>query len=140
MSGATGGLGRWYFTVVAAALLCSAVVCGLGYFPTVRLRGEDAVGAMVVGCAVSWIASCLSAFPLAWALAGRASQPGLVVLGSTMVRFGGVMLLVVPLALLGPWDRMVMVLWVAITYLALLLVDTAFGVRALKIERNARSE
>lgn len=140
MSTATGGFVRWYAVVVGAALVCGLLLSGVGYFPTVRLRGDDAAGAMVVGCAVSWVASCVGAIPLARALAGQVSQPAMVVLASMLARFITVLFLVAPLILWEQWDRTVLVFWVAISYLVYLLPDTVLGVHAMKMRRNVDPE
>lgn len=137
MNTRTGGFARWYAVTVGAALVCGLLLSGIGYFPTVHLRGDGAVGAMLVGCAVSWVASCVGAIPLARALSGRVAQPAMVVMVSMLARFVTVLFLVVPLVLWERWDRTVLVFWVAVSYLVYLLPDTLLGVHAVKTRRNA---
>ena len=132
MTGPNGRFLPWYAAFVGAATASACVIACVGYFPTVRIAGQDAVWAMVIGCGVSWVASCVGAIPLAMAASGRSSQPAMAVLGSTVLRFLTVLLLVVPLVLGSSLDRRVMIFWVAVSYLLMLLVDTAFAIRVTK--------
>jgi hypothetical protein len=56
----------------------------------------------------------------------------MAILASTVVRFVTALFLVVPLTLSGWVDQTVFVLWVAISYLLMLLVDTGLAVRMLR--------
>lgn len=121
-----------YAMFVATAFLTAGVVAGLGYIPTVRIAGEEAVLSMIVGCGITWVSSCIGAAPLAMAASGDSSQAASSILLSTGLRFLVVLLLVAPLALSGWLDRNVMVFWVGISYLLMLLVDSAFAIRIIK--------
>ncbi len=132
MSSANGRFLWFYAKFAGAALLSAGILAGVGYFPTVRVAGREAVWAMIVGCAVSWLASCLGAVPVALAMSARSRQTGQAILASTALRFLVVLLLVVPLALSGWFERTVLVLWVSISYLVLLVVDTAFAIRCMR--------
>ena len=110
----------------------TAVIAGAGYFPTVKLAGSGHIAAMIAGCTVSWIASCAGAVPLARALSGASSETATAILASTTIRFFVVLALVAPLTLSGWFDRVVFVVWVAISYLLLLAVDTCYVVRLMK--------
>ena len=128
----SGRLLRSYAALVGVASASAAGVACLGYWPTVRFAGEDTVGSMLVGCGVSWLASCIGAIPLARALSERSALTVSAILASTAIRFVTVLLLVAPLALSGWVDRVVLVLWVAVSYMVLLMVDTAFAVHGIK--------
>ena len=132
MSEADGQLLLSYARLVGAALLVVAVVACLGYWPTIRIAGVETVWSMLVGCGVSWIAGCVGAIPLARAMSRRSPQPAFAVLASTALRFVTVLLLIVPLALSGWFEPTPLVLWVAVSYVVLLMLDTAFTVRAVK--------
>lgn len=123
---------RSYATFVGAAAVSAGAVIAVGYFPTVRLAGDDAVGSMLAGCAASWIAGCVGAVPLARTIPFRSPKSGIAVLASTVIRFVVVLLLVVPFVLSGWFDRVVFVLWTAISYMVMLLVDTALAVHWIK--------
>jgi hypothetical protein len=132
MTKARATFGGYYAAFVGMGLATALVVAAVGYFPTVRIRGGEGAAALAVGCAVSWIASCIGALPTAAALAARPKQAGTAVLASTMVRFVTALVLVVPLVLSGWFDRTVLVLFVAITYLMMLMVDTLLAVRIIR--------
>ena len=74
---AGAGFLRSYVRFVALATASAVVIIALGYLPTVRLAGRDAVVAMVAGCGASWLASCVGAIPVARAQVQRSTQPGL---------------------------------------------------------------
>ncbi len=123
---------RDYVKLVATALLVTAFIAGAGYFPTLKWAGSDHIAAMIAGCTVSWIASCFGAVLLARALSRPSSETATAILASTTVRFFVVLALVAPLTLSGWFDRVVFVVWVAISYLLLLAVDTCYAVRLMK--------
>lgn len=120
---------RSFIRFASVALGSTLAIAGLGFVPTNRLAGVDGIVPMSVGCAVSWVASCAAAAPLALARSQGQAQLASAVLLSTAIRFVVALVLVVPLALCGWFDRTVFVVWVAISYLLLLLVDTVFAVR-----------
>lgn len=129
-----GRFARNYAKLVAVGLFVSAVIAGAGYFPTLKWAGADHIVAMITGCAVSWMASCFGAIPLARALSRPSADTATAILTSTMIRFIVVLALVAPLTLSGWFDRIVFVVWVAISYLLLLAVDTCYAVRLMKRE------
>ncbi|MCH7840489.1 MAG: hypothetical protein IID38_09700 [Planctomycetes bacterium] len=114
-----------------AGVGCIAVglIAGLGYVPTIRIAGPEAIGSMLAGCGVSVAAGCVGAAVLAWSTTRPASEAALAVLMSTALRFLTVLLLVIPVALSGFVDRTVFVVWVAVSYLPMLMLDTFVAVR-----------
>lgn len=129
---AGAGFLRSYVRFVALAAVSAVVIIALGYLPTVRLAGDDAVWAMVAGCGASWLASCVGAIPVARAQARRSTQPGLAIMASTTLRFLTVLLAAVVLILSGWQNPKVLALWVGISYLLMLAVDTVFAVNIMK--------
>lgn len=132
MTKARATFGGYYAVFVGMGLATALAVAAIGYFPTVRIRGDEGAAALAAGCAVSWIASCIGALPTAAALAARPKQAGTAVLTSTMVRFVTALVLVVPLVLSGWFDKTVLVLFVAVSYLMMLMVDTLLAVRIIR--------
>lgn len=122
---------RTYTLLVGVALATTVVLAGLGYLPTIRAAGDQAVWSMLIGCLVSWLSSCVGAIPLARGLSAGGPQPAIAVLYSTAFRIVTVLLLVVPLVLGSGLERTVFVVWVALSYLVLLVVDTCFVVRMM---------
>lgn len=110
------------------------VIAAIGYFPTMRVASREGVVAMLAGCGVSFVASCAGSACVVYAVSGPISKRGLGVLTSTGVRFLTVLALVVPLVFSGLLHRKVFVLWVAVSYLVLLMIDTAWAVRLLNRE------
>ena len=130
---------RSYFGFVGLALLSATVIAALGYVPTIRVSGQQAVLSMVVGCCVSWLTSSIGAIPLAIVLPRDPSNAPAVILGSTALRFLVVMALVVPLTFSGWVDRKVFVFWVGVSYVLMLLVDTAYALLIVKRMKPSHS-
>lgn len=112
------------------ALAAATGVALLGYLPTLRLGGEGALPAMVAGCAVGLFASLAGGVPVA--LARRSSEPTVrsqAAMGSMAVRFGVVLALGLAAVLSGAFERGPLLIWVAISYMALLVVDTWYALK-----------
>lgn len=123
--------GRAYLCMMLASLATAAVVAILGYFPTLRLGGSDAIGAMFAGIAISLIASCIGSAVIG--LGGRkdpTKAPQAVLLAST-IRFVVTLALTASVVLSDWFEPLAIGLWVGIAYLAMLLVDTIYAVRLL---------
>lgn len=123
MTGSAGGYLRflaWAVGVAAAAAL-------LGWLPTRSLGGEGAVRAMLAGCAVSVVASAVGGVPIALARgkAPAARMPALLM--AMGVRFGAVVILGLAAVLSGLFDRAPLLIWVAVSYAAQLVVDTRYA-------------
>jgi len=131
MTAGRGTVIRSYLTLVVVAVASAMVLMGLGYVPTSRVAGRDGVAAMVVGCVISWIAGCVGAIPVARAIGGRSRSAVNAILTATSIRFGAALVLVVPAALSGLVERKGLVLWVGISYVSMLGVDTLLAVRML---------
>ena len=124
--------GGYYAVFVGVGLVTALSVAAIGYYPMERLGADGGAAAMLVGCGVSWIASCIGALPTAAALSSRSKQPTTAILASTMVRFITALVLVVPVVLGGWFDKTVLVLFVAVSYLMMLMVDTLLAVRMIR--------
>ncbi len=134
MSGA-GAQSRGRALALFAALLTGAVgaLAALGYWPTTRIAGEQAVGAMLAGCAVSWFAGLLGALPVVFAGApasGAGKASPMVALGATVVRLMVAALGGLVLALVGAFPKAPLLLWLGISYVALLPLESWFALRS----------
>ena len=127
-----GGRIRQFAALAAAATATAGIVAGIGSVTSSQLTDEPVQSEVLVGCGVSWIASCAGAIPVALAVSARSKQTASAILGSTGIRFLIVLVLVVPLTLSGWFDRTALVLSVVVSYLCLLVVDTYLATRALK--------
>ncbi len=118
---------------VGLSLGCAAVTIAIGYIPTKNIAGVDGVYAMLAGVAISWISSCVGAIPVAYRLSSdQAGNAANAILTATMVRFMVVLMLVAAMVFSGIVDRNVLVLWVGISYLLMLAIDTLFAIAVMK--------
>jgi len=101
----------------------------VGFLPTRRLAGEAGLAAMGVGCGVSLLASWLGALPIVMASRGDAKALGSAVIGAMAIRFFVVLLGTLVLVLGTELARAPFLLWVGISYVVLLVVDTLFAVQ-----------
>lgn len=121
-----------YLRFLLGALGATLLVAAAGALPTRNLAGEGSLEAMAVGCAVTLAASAIGAVPLV--RASRKPEPQALVLGVMVavgVRLG--LVLAAALALLsGGWfPRRPLLIWIAISYLAVLVVETRFAVSGI---------
>lgn len=116
---------RRYLLFVGGIAALTLVLLAIGYLPTRSLAGAGALPAMLLACAVSFIGSAVGALPVATArasgLEGLKRFTASVVLRLLLVgALAGTILW-----LLEP-ERKPFLLWLAISYLVLLVADTGF--------------
>ncbi len=113
------------------AVLVTAALVALGYGLTRRLAGEEAVGAMLAGCAVGFVASLVGTIPV---LLAR-NDPHVAAWSAAMVamvtRLGVAIVLGVALAFGGVFAAKPLLLWVVISHGALLVPDTLLSIKVL---------
>lgn len=131
-SAATAGWGA-YAGFLAMAAGTVAVLMLVGLLPTRRLGGEDAVAAMLAGCAVSLVGSILGTVPVALARDRSMPQAMPAILGSIVLRLGTVVALGVAVAATGQFDTTALVLWLVIAHAGLLITDTSFTLKLLNL-------
>ena len=101
----------------------------VGYLPTRRLGGDPAVLAMVVACAVTTLASALGGIPML--VAEGEPRKGLQIGLLAMILRLAVVVSVGAAAGIGlGLSSMPYLLWLGVSYLVLLAVDTRFMLRA----------
>ena len=117
---------RFLAWVVGVAVLIALV----GWLPTRRLGGPEAIPAMIVGCAVGALASALGGIPVA---RGRGATDPAQRLNMVMLSMGLRLAVVAALgaaaAFSGQVERVPLLLWIGIAYVALLAVDTRYAVK-----------
>jgi hypothetical protein len=121
-----------YLRFLAWGLAAMVVVALLGFVPTRRLGGEGAVRSMTAGCLVGWLASALGGIPvLLGRKAAETTAAGRLqaMLASMGLRFGVVLALGAAAAFSGWFDLKPLLLWIGLSYLALLAVDTWYAVK-----------
>ncbi|HXO20719.1 MAG TPA: hypothetical protein VOA87_12450 [Thermoanaerobaculia bacterium] len=116
------------------AVLVTAIAL-LGWLPTRAWGGKGAVLAMAVGCGVGVLAAAAGGLPVALAAAGRGREKDRERFGAALQAM--ILRLVVALAagvaatLSGKFARGPFLVWVAISYVALLAVDTRYTLGVL---------
>jgi hypothetical protein len=107
-------------TVVAAGLLA------IGWVPTRNLGGPEAISGMLLGCGLSLLAGIVGGLPQV-AFAHRAPRDrGILALVSLAIRMGLTLMGALAMVLSGLVAPRAFLLWVAISYLSLLVVDVLF--------------
>lgn len=117
---------------LALSLSTTVAVLILGYLPTIRLAGKDAVTEMVAGCCISFVASVIGMIPVWLAQRNPSGNVAMAVLASTVVRFFVALVLSLAVAMSGLMKITPLLLWVAISYLVLLITDTLYLVQISK--------
>jgi hypothetical protein len=113
-----------YLRFLAWTVALAVTIALLGYLPTKRWGGESAVRAMLAGCGVGGVASALGGVPVLL-FAGTGGASG--VLAAMAVRFAAALGLSLAAALSGEFARGPLLIWVAISYMVLLTVDTRYA-------------
>jgi hypothetical protein len=118
-----------YARFVALAVAVTVAVGAIGVVPTRRLAGEEGLPALLAGCLIGLLSSALGGLPVAlWrdrTPAGRVTA----MMASTAVRLLAVVVLGIAAVLSGQLARMPLLLWIAISYAALLGVDAWYALR-----------
>lgn len=123
-----------YLRFLAWALAAVVLAAALGFVPTRRLGGEEALAGMIAGCVIGWAASALGGIPVALSRGRRGTvvTPAArlqAMLASMGLRFGVVLALGAVAVFSGWFGMKPLLLWIAISYLALLAVDTWYAVK-----------
>ncbi len=126
-----------YLQFAAWAIGTTALAAILGYFPTVRLSGPGAVGAMLAGCGASLAASLVGALPIALVRVGSPANVTMATTASMALRLLVVLAACLWLALSGWFERGPLLIWVGLSYLFLLIGDTLYAVRVLRQSTDA---
>lgn len=103
-------------------------LCALGWLPTRRLAGTDAVAAMLVGCAISLVAAALAGWLLV-AVSGDTPEARMQRSFLAMVvRLAVVVALGVAAALSGEIARQPLLFWIGTAYVALLPLEVKLAI------------
>lgn len=119
-----------YLRFLLWAVMIGVALVLLGYAPTRRLGGEDAIPAMIAGCVIGILASAVGAMPVALARRRKAATPPLQgMLVSMALRFATVLALGLSAGLSGWFEIRPLLLWIGLGYVAQLAVDVRYVVR-----------
>jgi hypothetical protein len=136
MMSARAGSGGEYLRFLASAVL---VVCGaaaIGYLPTLRLGGSAAIPALVAGLVVAVAASAVGGVAIAMAGSEPIRRPQALLLATALRLFTAVGLALAAVAS-GRFAGRPLVVWTAIGYVALLVVDSRYAMRAPMVTPTA---
>jgi hypothetical protein len=130
--------GHTYARLILASIGTAAAIALLGYYPTLRVAGPDAIGAMFAGIIISMVAGLVGAVPIGLAVRGDPAKVPNAILMATAIRFVVVLALTASVVFGSAFDRNVLGLWVGISYLAMLVVDTSYAVHIVGRVRGDR--
>ena len=116
---------RFLVLVMGAALL----LVGLGYLPTRRLAGREAIPAMAVGCAISVVAAALDGWLIVATPAATPEARMQRAFLAMTVRLAIVVVLALAAVLSGVLARMPLLFWIAATYVVLLPLEVKLAIR-----------
>jgi hypothetical protein len=122
---------------VALSFGVTAALILVGYPATIRIGGPEAVSGLFIGCGISLVASWIGAVPLGLMTRRPGTDQAAAVLGASVLRFFVVLGLAL-LAVAGGWcHRASLLIWVAASYMVLLVVDTFYAVKATRAVRGS---
>ena len=117
-----------YLRFLGLALAIVAVLMAIGVMPTRRLAGDDAVAAMAIGCAISFVSAALAGWLLIAVNAGTPEMRMQRAFLAMAVRLAVVGALGLAAALSGAVDRMPLLFWLAAAYVALLPLEVKLAI------------
>ncbi len=123
---------RWLFPF-ASSLVVVGLAAAAGYLATQRLAGPEGVPAMAAGCVVGLLAHWCGLAVLIVAGFDDLNRRATATLMAMAVRLGAVVMLGAAAALSGMFGISPLLIWIVISHLVALFVDTLW---LLNVERN----
>ncbi|MBN2445091.1 MAG: hypothetical protein JXO22_00060 [Phycisphaerae bacterium] len=114
----------WYLRFAALTVVAGAVLAGIGYVPTRHVANTPGLVAMVAAIAVAMLATLVGLLPPILCMHAEPLKRHNAILLGMAIRLFATMLLTTAVALSGGVAVQPLLLWVAISYMALLFVDT----------------
>lgn len=121
-----------FIRFAGVALAVAVVLALLGYGPTVRFGGREAIGAMLVGCGISLAGSLAGMVLIVLAGLPGGPKPQTAIFGAMLLRLVVVAVVCTAIALSGWFPLTPLLLWTALSYVVLLAADTACAVWGLR--------
>jgi hypothetical protein len=121
--------GRRYLEFLGLAVLVVAALLGIGFFPTRRLGGDEALPAMLAGCLIGLTSAGVAAWLL---VAANNTAPTARIenaVRAMVIRLVVVAVLGVAAALSGGVARIPLLFWLATSYVALLPLEVRLAIR-----------
>lgn len=117
-----------YLRFVGVSVVTVAALALLGWIPTRRWAGDAGGPAVFVGCGISLVAALGSGWVIVRAADRSEQPPALAAFGAMGLRLGVTVILVLAVALIGAVPVEPLLIWVGVSYLALLALETRFAV------------
>lgn len=118
-----------YVRFLALAAGVVVAVGAIGVLPTRRLAGEEGLPALIAGCLVGLLSSALGGLPVVLIRDRTPVGRMMAIMGSMGARLLAVAILGVAAVLSGRFAPVPLLLWIAISYAALLGVDAWYALR-----------
>jgi hypothetical protein len=121
--------GRRYIRFLGLAVLVVTALLGLGFLPTRRLGGDEALPAMLAGCLIGLTSAGVAAWLL---VAANNTAPTARIenaLRAMAIRLVVVAVLGLAVALSGTVARIPLLFWLATSYVALLPLEVRLAIR-----------
>ncbi|MCK4659868.1 MAG: hypothetical protein KAV82_10145 [Phycisphaerae bacterium] len=124
-----------YLQLLGVGIAALGVAAAMGYYPTLRLGGGEAVRAMFAGCGVALIAGGVGIIPVCTARFSELDPAAVTnrVLLSTALRMVVALAITLSVVLSGWFPKAPLLVWIAIAYVVTLLADTVYLVGILKV-------
>ena len=124
----TTSRGRRYARFLSLAVAIVLGLCAVGWLPTRRLAGAEAVVAMAAGCAISLLAAALAGCLLI--VVGAETPEARMQRGflAMVVRLAVVVVLGMAAALSGEIARQPLLFWIGTAYVALLPLEVKLAI------------
>ena len=123
-----------YLRFLAWAAVVAVAVGAIGAWPTRRLAGDDGIPALVAGCLIGFLSSALGGLPIALVRNRTPASRMVASMGAMGVRLLAVVVLGAAAVLSGWFARTPLLLWIAVSYAALLGVDAWYALRTAQKE------
>lgn len=121
-------MSRRYVRFLGLAVATVIGLCAVGWLPTRRLAGPQAVSAMVAGCVISLLSAAMAGGLLV-AIKGDTPQARMQrAFLAMMVRLVVVLVLGIAVALSGAFARSPLLFWLAAAYMALLPLEVKLAI------------
>jgi hypothetical protein len=118
-----------YTRFLSLAVAIVAGLCALGWLPTRRLAGAEAVVAMMAGCAISLVSAALAGWLLI--VVGAETPEARMQRGflAMVVRLAVVVVLGIAAALSGDVARQPLLFWIGTAYVVLLPLEVKLAIQ-----------
>ena len=120
-----------YLRFVLLLCVIGLALFAIGYLPTRKMIGPNAVSAMLTGGGLSFLASIVGSVPVALMGSSGAQAGSTGALTSMLLRLFLVLGGSLGIAIVGPAQLNAILVWVGLSYLAFLFADVSFALSGI---------